>query len=372
MKMSQQLKNTGSLLDATEALGNWRALALFAASLLGAALVFGVLALTQSTFGLFLRALLSWLVVFYGVNAVGIMLMDASRNGQSRNMAAAVMASLFSSHRLLLVGLVALAGMLLLLLLVAIVLLLCKIPLLGPLLFTFALPLTALLLGFAFFALAYVFYPLAASAVWSGASVRETLVNLLAIARQRLVSVVVKELVLALVVLVSAGIIGGIVFSGLGMVMSMSAGILGGILGGIGGLGMQSMAMMATGGMGEGGGYVIAGGLGSSLLLAAAMIVPGLIALQGCCQIYLSSIDGLDVSATEQELARRQQQLEQKTQQIKQKIEEQKQQLATPAPVPAAASNTAMALPHCPHCKALLEDADDRFCGECGKPVKDD
>lgn len=368
MKMSQQLKNTGSLLDATEALGNWRALALFAASLLGAALVFGVLALTQSTFGLFLGALLSWLVAFYGVNAVGIMLMDASRNGQSRKVAAAVMASLFSSHRLLLVGLVALAGMLLLLLLVAIVLLLCKIPLLGPLLFTFALPLTALLLGFAFFALAYVFYPLAASAVWSGASVRETLVNLLAIARQRLVSVVVKELVLALVVLVSAGIIGGIVFSGLGMVMSMSAGILGGI----GGLGMQSMAMMAMGGMGEGGGYVIAGGLGSSLLLAAAMIVPGLIALQGCCQIYLSSIDGLDVSATEQELARRQQQLEQKTQQIKQKIEEQKQQLATPTPAPAAASNTAMALPHCPHCKALLEDADDRFCGECGKPVKDD
>jgi hypothetical protein len=366
MKMSQQLKNTGSLLDATEALGNWRALALFAASLLGAALVFGVLAMTQSGFGLFLGALLSWLVAFYGVNAVGIMLMDASRSGQSRQMAAAVMASLFSSHRLLLVGLVALGGMLLLLLLVAIVLLLCKIPLLGPLLFTFVLPLSALLLGFAFFALAYVFYPLAASAVWSGASVRETLVNLLAIARQRLVSVVVKELVLALVVLVSAGIIGGIVFSGLGMVMSMSAGILGGI----GGLGMQSMAMMAMGGMGEGGGYVIAGGLGSSLLLAAAMIVPGLIALQGCCQIYLSSIDGLDVSATEQELARRQQQLEQKTQQIKQKIEEQKQQLATPAPV--AAANTAMALPHCPHCKALLEDADDRFCGECGKPVKDD
>ena len=94
MKMSEQLKSSGSLLDATSAISNWRALALFAASTVAAVLVFGLLVATQSAAGILLGTLLGWLLAFYGVNAVGIMLMDATRDGESRTPMQAVAASL--------------------------------------------------------------------------------------------------------------------------------------------------------------------------------------------------------------------------------------------------------------------------------------
>ena len=389
MKMSEQLKSSGSLLDATSAISNWRALALFAASTVAAVLVFGLLVATQSAAGVLLGTLLGWLLAFYGVNAVGIMLMDATRDGESRTPMQAVAASLLTSHRLLLVGLLALAGLLVLLVGVAILLLLCKLPVIGPLLFAVVMPLSALLLGFTLFTLAYVFYPLAASAIWSGATVMEAAGNLLAIARKRLVAVVLQEVVLMLIVLFVTLILLGIVFSGLGLTTMMSAGIVGGGEGGLQSLGMMAMGMgsMGMGGLGGGGGYVLAGGLGTTLLLALAGIVPGLIALQGFCQIYLSSLNGLDASDARRALATTLQKTQEKMREAREKVEAQARRPVAPtapdtpaspaaptmpaAPAVEASAPVAAAAPAaavCPACRMPV-DPDDVFCGHCGHRV---
>lgn len=387
MKMSDQLKRSGSLLDATSAIGNWRALALFAASTVAAVLVFGLLVATQSAAGVLLGAVLGWLLAFYGVNAVGIMLMDATRDGESRTPMQAVAASLLTSHRLLLVGLLAFAGLLALLIGVAILLLLCKLPVIGPLLFAVVMPLSALLLGLTLFTLAYVFYPLAASAIWSGATVMEAAGNLLAIARKRLVAVVLQEVVLMLIVFFVALILLGIVFSGLGLTTMMSAGIVGGGEGGLQSLGMMVMGMgsMGMGGMGGGGGYVLAGGLGTTLLLALAGIVPGLIALQGFCQIYLSSLEGLDSGDARRALAATLQKTQEKMREAREKVEAQARRPVTPAAVetpvspsaPAASAVPAVetsapvapaAAAACPACRMPVEP-DDVFCGHCGQRI---
>ena len=389
MKMSEQLKSSGSLLDATSAISNWRALALFAASTVAAVLVFGLLVATQSAAGVLLGTLLGWLLAFYGVNAVGIMLMDATRDGESRTPMQAVAASLLTSHRLLLVGLLALAGLLVLLVGVAILLLLCKLPVIGPLLFAVVMPLSALLLGFTLFTLAYVFYPLAASAIWSGATVMEAAGNLLAIARKRLVAVVLQEVVLMLIVLFVTLILLGIVFSGLGLTTMMSAGIVGGGEGGLQSLGMMAMGMgsMGMGGLGGGGGYVLAGGLGTTLLLALAGIVPGLIALQGFCQIYLSSLNGLDASDARRALATTLQKTQEKMREAREKVEAQARRPVAPtapdtpaspaaptmpaAPAVEASAPVAAAAPAaavCPACRMPVEP-DDVFCGHCGHRV---
>lgn len=387
MKMSDQLKRSGSLLDATSAIGNWRALALFAASTVAAVLAFGLLVATQSAAGVLLGAVLGWLLAFYGVNAVGIMLMDATRDGESRTPMQAVAASLLTSHRLLLVGLLAFAGLLALLIGVAILLLLCKLPVIGPLLFAVVMPLSALLLGLTLFTLAYVFYPLAASAIWSGATVMEAAGNLLAIARKRLVAVVLQEVVLMLIVFFVALILLGIVFSGLGLTTMMSAGIVGGGEGGLQSLGMMAMGMgsMGMGGLGGGGGYVLAGGLGTTLLLALAGIVPGLIALQGFCQIYLSSLEGLDSGDARRALAATLQKTQEKMREAREKVEAQARRPVTPAaaetPVspsaPAASAVPAVetsapvapaAAAACPACRMPVEP-DDVFCGHCGQRI---
>lgn len=387
MKMSDQLKRSGSLLDATSAIGNWRALALFAASTVAAVLVFGLLVATQSAAGVLLGAVLGWLLAFYGVNAVGIMLMDATRDGESRTPMQAVAASLLTSHRLLLVGLLAFAGLLALLIGVAILLLLCKLPVIGPLLFAVVMPLSALLLGLTLFTLAYVFYPLAASAIWSGATVMEAAGNLLAIARKRLVAVVLQEVVLMLIVFFVALILLGIVFSGLGLTTMMSAGIVGGGEGGLQSLGMMAMGMgnMGMGGMGGGGGYVLAGGLGTTLLLALAGIVPGLIALQGFCLIYLSSLEGLDSGDARRALAATLQKTQEKMREAREKVEAQARRPVTPAAaetpvspsapaapvapvVPAVETSAPAAAAACPACRMPVEP-DDVFCGHCGQRI---
>lgn len=387
MKMSDQLKRSGSLLDATSAIGNWRALALFAASTVAAVLVFGLLVATQSAAGVLLGAVLGWLLAFYGVNAVGIMLMDATRDGESRTPMQAVAASLLTSHRLLLVGLLAFAGLLALLIGVAILLLLCKLPVIGPLLFAVVMPLSALLLGLTLFTLAYVFYPLAASAIWSGATVMEAAGNLLAIARKRLVAVVLQEVVLMLIVFFVALILLGIVFSGLGLTTMMSAGIVGGGEGGLQSLGMMAMGMgsMGMGGLGGGGGYVLAGGLGTTLLLALAGIVPGLIALQGFCQIYLSSLEGLDSGDARRALAATLQKTQEKMREAREKVEAQARRPVTPAAaetpvspsapaasaVPAVETSAPVApavVAACPACRMPVEP-DDVFCGHCGQRI---
>lgn len=376
MKLSEQMKNAGTLLDATSAIGNWRALLLCAATTVSSIAIFTLLSLSGNGALTALGALLALISMFYGINAVGILLMSHCGNNQRRSMGEAVLASLFTGHRLLGVGLAAFLGFCLLLIAVAIVLFLCKIPVLGPVLLVIALPLCALLVGAAIFAVSYVFYPLAAAAIWSGATVKDALVNLMAITRQRLLSVVIKELILMLVTGVVSLLLLGIVFSGIFTVGSMSAGILGGSQN------MMGLAgMMMGGGMHDGmGGHMVAAGVGISILLALISTIPSLIMLQGFCEIYLGSLRGLDTDTARAAIEARARQMEAKTAEIKEKLEAQRariqaqSQAATVPQIGPASDGTSPAEsaihPACPQCQHPQEEADAMFCGNCGHKLR--
>ncbi|WP_293765136.1 hypothetical protein [uncultured Aquitalea sp.] len=377
MKLSEQLRNAGSLLDASNAITNWRALALLGLTFVVATLFLSISLAGHSGFLAFVGGLLFLLTLFYGANAVGITLMDAAANeGRVRPMLDAVLASLFSSHRLIGLALLAALGMIALFIVIAIALFLCKIPVLGTLLTVVVLPLGALAVGMSFFIINFVFYPMAAAAVWSGAGVREAVSHLIAIARQKLASVLIQEVLLMVLVGLISLFIGVVVFYGLFTVGGMAAGILS--PGGMSKLMffMHPSAMMGMDGMdgmdGGGAGQMMAMGVGAGLLIAIGMIIPGLITLQGYCQIYLSSLEGLDVTQARKMLDEGGAAMRRKQEEMRQRMEEMQRKHAPTASgsVEPAAPVAPAAAPACPACHAVLEEPDGKFCGECGHQLR--
>ncbi len=290
--LSQQIKDSGTLLDSVDALRNWRAVVLLLATLVASALVMGLGTLLAGIGYVFVAvfALAAYAVLFYGANAVGMLLMDDVRGQRSRSMLDVLAHSLASSHRLILVYLMIGALYLVGLLLLAVVLVVCKLPFLGPVLYAGVFPLSVVVAGVALFALPVVVFPLSAPAVWNGASAMECATQLVAIARKRLMMV----LVLMLAVTFIAGMVGlllaAVLFTGAAVTAGVSAPILGGA---------EAMAMGSMGafGMGAAGSYAAAAGLGGGVLFAAALTLPGLVYLQGASMVYLRAIDGLDLAS---------------------------------------------------------------------------
>ncbi|MBS0307700.1 MAG: hypothetical protein JSS58_01900, partial [Proteobacteria bacterium] len=228
-----------SLLAAISAYRNLRAIALMGMTFIAAAIVaalFGVLAnVTNTAFVAALGGLLAMLTVLYGANAVGIMLMRDAQEQEPCGIMDAVMQSLFTTHRLIAVafleGLIVLAAVLVVLL----ALLICKIPGLGPVLFTVVFPLSAVFLGMLVFALFYVMFPLAGPAVWTGCNTFQVLARLNMLARRRLLEVVTQQIVLFIIVGFVAGVIFSMVMIGFGMATGLSAAVVG-FGGGLGGM----------------------------------------------------------------------------------------------------------------------------------------
>lgn len=298
--LSQQIRSSGSLLDSIDSIRNWRAALLLLGTFVAMALVFAVGGmLARFSFVLFaLFALLAYVVLFYGANAAGMMIMDEARGYPSRPMIAAVMTSLATSHRLILVflllGVAYLAGFLVL----ALVLFLCKIPFLGPVLYAVVFPVSVVIAGIAMFALPTVVFPLSAPSVWNGATTMECVSQLVAIARRRLLLVLVLMIAVAFIAGLVAFLIGAILFSGTAVTALLSVPILGGGMGGMGmedmmGGGVMGMAM----GMGAAGGHMVGAAIGGGILFAIAFTLPGMVYLRGACTVYLRAIDGLDLPA---------------------------------------------------------------------------
>ena len=299
--LSQQIRSSGSLLDSIDSIRNWRAALLLLGTFVAMALVFAVGGLlARFSFVLFaLFALLAYVVLFYGANAAGMMIMDEARGYPSRSMLAAVMTSLATSHRLILVflllGVAYLAGFLVL----ALVLFVCKIPFLGPVLYTVVFPVSVVIAGIAMFALPTVVFPLSAPSVWNGASTMECVSQLVAIVRRRLLMVLLLMIGVAFIAGLVAFLIGAILFSGTAVTALLSVPILGGGMGGMGGMedmmggGFAGMAM----GMGAAGGHALGAAIGGGILFAIAFTLPGLVYLRGACTVYLRAVDGLDLAA---------------------------------------------------------------------------
>ena len=370
MSIQQQLSQSASLLSAVDAVRNWRAAALMLVSMVLATLIFGLGGMVGLQVHAVLGAvffLLGFAVAFYGANAVGIMLMDEARGATSRSILAATLTSLATGHRLilvmLLVGFTYVVGVLIL----ALLLFICKIPGLGPLLFAFVFPFGVVISGVAVFALYAVITPLAAPAIWSGATTMEGVSRLAAIARQRIVVVILSMMVLLFIVVIVGGILGGIMLTGTLISGGLSASILN-----VGSMNPANiMGMLGASGFGGGSGsdYMTAGAFGGGIVWAMALTLPALVYFRGCCQVYLANIQGVNVEDMEQQLRGTFDAAKRKAEEIKAKGEamaaQQAQRFETSgafAPVAAVAHPSSQQCPICstPHVPG------DVFCGGCG------
>lgn len=303
------LSKSGSILRALDATGNWPAILLTAASFIAFFLVTaaGTALAAQANSAILagLFALLALTVLVVGLSASGFMLMDNARGQPSRTIQDALLSSVFSVHRLLLSLLVLLVAYIVWVVALALLLLLCKIPLLGPLLYTLVFPLAVLVSGVFTVFLLYAGMGVIAPSIWDDGSVMQTMARAWAVARERFLALLILSLLLGLLVSVIGGLIFAVFFSGTALVLSMSASILGGHMGGMGlAPGLMGMAAgMAMGGMGEGaGGYMLAAALGGGALLSLVAAIPANIALLGACINYLQLTDGLDISGAQQQI----------------------------------------------------------------------
>lgn len=304
--LSSQIASATGLLQALEGITNRRAfLSLLVSSLVGSLLLFVVMylamRLTFSGNGGFASAvgliggLLCAVVILSGFSASGIHLIRQFRQQEPMTLSSSFLAALATLPRF--IGLFLLLGVVALLvwLAIALIFFICKIPGIGPLLYTVALPVSALVVALLFYASVFV-TPLSAPAIWSGKGVFETLAVLWGILRERLLSVVVQSLLLGLL----TGLVGGLIMGGVifGLFASGSISML--IVGDFSGNPMAAM-MNLMGGMSGGSGHMLAGGLGALLLLASASVLPLLVLIGGNCIIF----DGVTSGLSTDEIAAR-------------------------------------------------------------------
>ena len=291
------------VLRSVDAVRNTRALFVLLATFAGAGLL---LAMAESTLA---RDASGWwgpvqagaalFVAFYGGNAAGILVMDDARGLPIREVPAALAAAFSTAHRLLLALIIVFAAYALAASALFALLWASRIavsgPLLGPVLFGFAVPVGVLAVGLAVLSLMAVVVPLAAPAVWSGAGVLQVVRSLFRLIRQRLLAVV---LLMAAVSLLAAGMgalatfivgVGGRVIAELGVrivgvdvpVQQLMAGLFG--------YGLRSLgaAGAPAGSTGHGGAALVGGGV----VFALALLLPGLVYLRGTCAVYLAMTD---------------------------------------------------------------------------------
>lgn len=375
MSLQQQLSQSASLLSAVDAVRNWKAAALLLLSLLLGGMVFGLGGFVSVQVHVVLGSvffLLAFAVYFYGINATGIMLMDEANGSKSRPMLAAILTSLSVSHRLVFVFLLVVLMYLIGALCMALLLFLCKVPLLGPLLFAFVFPIGVVVSGIAIFASYAVFGPLAAPAVWSGASTLQVIARLAAIARQRIVVVILSVLVLLLICGFVASIIFGIIATGTLITGGMSAGIIG--VSGVDFGNVMGVFGMSGGGFGRGGdsGHVAAGAFGWGIVLAVGFTLPFLVYLRGCCQLYLANIQGVDVGEMEQQFRGSFDAAKRSAADMKAKGEalaaQQAQRFEKPANAPTTPAAPSAPQYKCAACSTPYL-AGDVFCGGCGQKL---
>ncbi|WP_108312253.1 hypothetical protein [Limnohabitans parvus] len=362
--LRNNLNQSSSLLGALDAVTQWRPFAVLVMTFLACvvvnatfAAIFASMVMSGMAGFLFMLAILmTFGIALVGINAAGILVSDGVWGRPQRNITDALLTSLFTSHRLLLVLLFEGILFLAYLLVLGVLLLICKIPGVGPLLFAIVYPVAALLTGLVLFGLLYVAIPLAAPAIWSGSTAISALVMLKEIARHRLIMAVVMSLMLGLLMVVVSGIVVGIVGSGVGITLSMSAGIFG--------MSMNFDGLMGLmGGSGGNSGYMWALGLGSTILFLVAAIPVFLVGMKGAAIIHHTAIAGLSLREAEDKVNQQLQAAKERAQEIKTQVAAQAAaaQQATPKEAPAGLT--------CPSCSMTVTDAD-LFCGGCGHKLK--
>lgn len=366
--------NLGALLRCYEALQNWRALAMLAGSfVLGGLAISGGAAISAhdgSMAPLALLGLLGTLVIVFGLNAAGLILVDQAADAPLRSFTAAFLGGMQSA--VYLIGLSILLGLAtaVVLLVAYLFTLLARIPGVGGFFaFLFAGPLVVVLAAtYAVLALAG---PLMTVAVWHGEGFIGSFARAVGIVLKRPLEVLLHFLVLGILVFPAAAFLSGLVaaasFSvgGFYAAAALSGGGDGG--GGYGGGDFGGGGM--TGMLSHFGATAGGAGLSMGLVWFLVLAVTSLIYVLGTILVYRSTSEGLGDEFNEAISGR--------LGQFRRTLEENKPRrgndrggaAAEPSPLPQAAPTApaqgAAAAAHCPSCHAEV-GPDDAFCGGCG------
>lgn len=399
-----------SLFQAIGGLRNLRALAAMASCMVLAvviAVVGGASLGRTGAFGGLLAGLLVLVIAYTGINAAGILLMDQARGNAPRPLLDALVQGLMCIPKVIALGIAFFLIALAVFLAISIVFLICKIPVLGPIVFTVAFPLSVLVAGLTVSGLALCMF-LSLPAIWEGAPITRALAQAIAIVRSRLVETFVMLFVVGILSFVVAMVVFGVLGSGLFPTLGLSAAVLGGGGGGMG-YGMGGMGYGMGGGMGPlgavmsmgSGGYALAGGVGGGILWATAATLVGQVWLLGLNLVYLRVSEGLDANATEAAIAsklaearRKSAEMAQRAREAAERAREQARSAAASAGASTAATSAAdtsgaaaadtsaaagaatpptappaAATMACPACNAAVTP-DDLFCGACGHRLR--
>ncbi len=238
-------------------------------------------------------------VAFYGGNAAGILVMDDARGRAVREVQDALRDSLLSAHRLLIVLALLLCAYASVAALVLGLFWLSRGavsgPVLGPLLFGLAVPIGVVVSGLAVVSAMAVVVPLAAPAVWSGASVTRTVSGLLRVMRRRLPMAALLAAVVSLLTAAMGALVTSVVMIGGRVVAELGVRVVGvdvpaqQLTAGLFGYGLRSLgaAGAPTGSTGHASAALVGGGI----VFAIALLLPGLVYLRGACAAYLALTD---------------------------------------------------------------------------------
>lgn len=382
-----------SLFQAINGLRNRRALFAMLGCLVAGVLVAGVFSVLAGSLG-YVMAFLGGVAMFIagatGINAAGVLLMDQARDLPPRRLADAVVYGVMCIPRFLLLALMLFIVAVAVFIALAIVYAICKIPVLGPLLFVVVFPVSVVVFGLTLCGLFLCMF-LALPAIWEGASITRAVAQTLAIARNR----GVESLLLLAVVGLLAGVVGFIVFSVLFSGLMPAVGMSTAILGNEGFGSMFGWMPSHADGLGQGSAgsaasYAIAAGMGAGLLWALAGSLVSLVYLLGLNIVYLRVTEGLDVGATEAALKARLDDAKRQAADLGQKARDAAERARDPArpsatkpaepppvPPPLAIENQPRAVPPesttpavakaltCPQCLSAVGKGD-AFCGVCG------
>lgn len=368
-----------SLMDALKGITNARAFTTLFATLCASGLLMAGFAsvgmhfmangsMGMSKFILFFGMFVTALVTMTGVSATGFLLSDLVRKQVQRTISAALLVALATIHRFVGIALVTFVAWVVTIIAIAVLLFVCKIPALGPLLFTVVFPVSALFVGLLWAATMMVL-GLSGPAIWWGNPMMRALAVLLSITRHRLLQVSIQTLLLWVMAAIVSAIVSTIIFTGLGTTSSLSVAIIGTGLnaGQLMGSLMSSFGMGEGYGMGgesQGAGYMYAALFGFGLLSAICFVIPMLVMMTGNCTIFAEASDGLAVDDAEKAIQGVVDSAREKAEEARRKLEESRQQLSQAAanasqPQATPASNA------CPACHVTLA-AGDVFCCNCG------
>ena len=244
-------------------------------------------------------------VAFYGGNAAGILVMDDARGRPVRDVPEALRASLLSAHRLILALLLVFAAYALVAGLLLGLLWLSRVAVtgavVGPILFGVLVPVGVITVGLAAVSLIAVVVPLAAPAVWSGASVLQVVRRLAGLIRHRLLTVALLTAAVSLLtagmgaIVTTAVMLGGRVIAELGVAVVGVDVPAQQLMAGLFGRGLRSLG--AAGAPAGSTGHAAAALVGGGVVFALALVLPGLVYLRGSCAVYLALTDEAPLAA---------------------------------------------------------------------------